>query len=338
MEPIRTIHRHLLEQEKKHPEAEGDFTQLMGQIALAAKIIGNSVNKAGLLDILGGTGKTNIQGDDVQKLDILANTVMKDVLLRSGTVAAIVSEEEEEVVFPAAEDPSGPYIVHFDPLDGSTNIDANVSIGTIFGIYRKVSATSEVTDEDILQPGRALVGAGYVVYGASTMLVFSSGDGVHGFTYDPAYGEFLLSHRNIRIPDKCKIYSANESRTRHWPPGAKEFIDHIKSRSEPRYRDITTRWIGSLVADVHRNILYGGVFLYPETKNDPNGKLRLLYECAPLAYIVEQAGGAASTGTVQILDIVPDALHQRVPFCIGNRVEVALYESYIADFAKKLQA
>jgi len=338
LEPIRTIHRHLLEQEKKHPEAEGDFTQLMGQIALAAKIIGNSVNKAGLLDVLGGTGNTNIQGDAVQKLDVLANTIMKDVLLRSGTVAAIVSEEEEEIVFPAAEDPRGPYIVHFDPLDGSTNIDANVSIGTIFGIYRKVSSTSEVTDEDILQPGRALIGAGYVVYGASTMLVFSSGDGVHGFTYDPAYGEFLLSHRDISIPNQCKIYSANESRTSHWPPGAKEFIDHIKSRSEPRYLDITTRWIGSLVADVHRNILYGGVFLYPETKNDPNGKLRLLYECAPLAYIVEQAGGAASTGKVRILDIVPDALHQRVPFCIGNRDEVALYESYIAEFAKKLQA
>ena len=331
MDPVKTIHWHILEQAKLYPGASGTFSTLLSQICLACKVIGNSVNRAGLLDVLGKTGATNVQGETVQKLDLIANAVIKEVLLKSGTVAAVVSEEEETVVATPPGTKVGPYIVHFDPLDGSSNIDANVSIGTIFGIYRKKSEGEEVIDQDVLQPGRSLVGAGYVIYGSSTMLVYSSGHGVHGFTYDPSCGEFLLSHPNIKIPPDCVVYSANESRSNGWPPGALDFVSYIKSRVDPRYRETTARYIGSLVADVHRNLLYGGVFMYPETSEAPEGRLRLMYEAAPLSFIVEQAGGAATTGTDQILDITPTSMHQRVPLILGSRVDVELYERYIRD-------
>jgi len=327
VQTVRNIHRHVLEQEKLHPEASGTFTTLLYQIALGAKIIGHHVNKAGLLDVLGGTGEQNVLGDSVQKLDVFANSVMKDVLLGSGTVCAAVSEEEEALLTVPPGTPQGPYIVHFDPLDGSSNIDANVSIGTIFGIYKKQSPGETVTESDILQPGKNLVAAGYVVYGSSTMMVYSAGNGVHGFTYDPSYGEFILSHPDIRIPDGCRVYSVNEVNSLVWKPGCKAFINGIKTRSIPRYKDTTGRHIGSLVADFHRNLLYGGVYLYPENKVNPEGKLRLLYEAAPLGYIAEQAGGAASSGKIRIRDMVPTVLHERVPFVVGNTYEVESYEA-----------
>jgi fructose-1,6-bisphosphatase I len=329
MNPVKTIHWHLLEQTKLHPGASGTFSTLLSQICLACKVIGNSVNRAGLLDVLGKTGGTNIQGETVQKLDLIANAVIKEVLLKSGTVAAVVSEEEETMVATPPGTKTGPYIVHFDPLDGSSNIDANVSIGTIFAIYRKKSEGSHVTEGDVLQPGKDLVGAGYVVYGSSTMLVYSAGHGVHGFTYDPSCGEFLLSHPDIRIPDVCTVYSANESRMNGWPPGARAYVEHIKTRENPRYRTTTARYIGSLVADAHRNLLYGGIFMYPETAEAPKGRLRLMYEAAPLSFIIEQAGGLSSTGSQSILNITPTSMHQRVPLIMGNRVDVELYEKYL---------
>jgi len=325
MEPVRTIHRHIHEQAALHPDARGSFSRLLGQICLAAKVIGHHVNRAGLVDVLGGAGLVNIQGEVVQKLDILANAAMKDALFQSGTVAALVSEEEEAVIHVPKGTEKGDYIVHFDPLDGSSNIDANVSIGTIFAIYRRKSTGPEITDEDIFQKGTEIVGAGYIVYGSSTMLVYTAGHGVHGFTYDPSYGEFLLSHENIQLPEKCKVVSVNEAYSSNWPAGITDYVDFVKARKHPRYKDTTFRYIGSLVADVHRNLLYGGFFMYPGTVQKPNGKLRLLYEALPLSFVVEQAGGTATTGHERILEMTPNALHQRVPLFIGNRDDVQLF-------------
>lgn len=330
MDPVWTIHRHILAKEREHPDASGLFTTLLYQIALSAKIINRHTSKAGLLDVLGRAGQTNVQGENVMKLDVFANAALKEILLRSGTVCAVVSEEEERTVTVPEGPLRGPYVVHFDPLDGSSNIDANVSVGTIFSIHRRRSKGPDITDEDILQPGRSLIASGYVVYGSSTMLVYTAGAGVHGFTYDPEYGEFMLSHPDITSPDICKVYSANEANAFDWRSGTRRFLEHIKGRNEPRYEKTTARYIGSLVADFHRNLLYGGVFLYPESRKAPTGKLRLLYEAAPLAFIAEQAGGAASTGTERILDMVPESLHQRVPLIIGNREEVHRYEAFLA--------
>ncbi len=331
MEPIWNVHRHILHSQQQHPEASGALSALLYQIALAGKVVGHHVNKAGLLDVLGATGGQNVQGETVQKLDVFANEVFKDVLLKSGSVCAVASEEEEGVVVVPEGQPRGVYIVHFDPLDGSSNIDANVSIGSIFAIHRKLTPGDEVRDGDTLQAGKNLVAAGYVLYGSATLLVYTAGQGVHGFTYDPAYGEFLLSHPDIQTPDRCKVYSVNESNMPGWPKGTQRFLEHIKARWEPRYDKTTARYVGSLVADFHRNLLYGGIFLYPESKSAPNGKLRLLYEGAPLAFMAEQAGGAASTGSERILDIVPSSLHQRVPLAIGNADEVRRYEAFRAE-------
>jgi fructose-1,6-bisphosphatase I len=331
MEPIWNVHRHILHGEQQAPEASGVLSTLLYQIALAGKVVGHAVNKAGLLEVLGATGSQNVQGEMVQKLDVYANEVFKDVLTKSGSVCAVASEEEEGVIVVPKDQPKGPYIVHFDPLDGSSNIDANVSIGSIFAIHRKQSTSEDVQEEDILQPGTALVAAGYVLYGSATLLVYTAGQGVHGFTYDPAYGEFLLSHPDIKTPDLCKIYSVNESNMPGWPKGTQRFLENIKARWEPRYEKTTARYVGSLVADFHRNLLYGGIFLYPESKSAPAGKLRLLYEAAPLALLAEQAGGAASTGSERILDVVPSSLHQRVPLAIGNADDVRRYEAFRAQ-------
>jgi fructose-1,6-bisphosphatase I len=325
MEPVRTIHRHIHEQAALHPDARGSFSRLLGQICLAAKVIGHHVNRAGLVDVLGGAGLVNIQGEVVQKLDVLANAAMKDALFQSGTVAALVSEEEEAVIHIPEGMEKGDYIVHFDPLDGSSNIDANVSIGTIFAIYRRKTTGPDLTDEDIFQKGTDIIGAGYIVYGSSTMLVYTSGHGVHGFTYDPSYGEFLLSHENIQLPEKCKVLSVNEAYSSQWPEGINDYVDFVKARKLPRYEKTTFRYIGSLVADVHRNLLYGGFFMYPGTVQKPEGKLRLLYEALPLSFVVEQAGGAATTGKERILDMTPNALHQRVPLFIGNKDDLQLF-------------
>ena len=324
---VITIQRHIADEERLHPQARGDFTSLMLQIALAAKVVAEQVRRAGLVGVLGSVGNTNVQGEEQQKLDILANDAMKSIFHGIGFVGGMASEEEEGIVHIPEGLGEGKYILVFDPLDGSSNIDANVSIGTIFSIYRRRSKGTKAEMSDFLQPGRDQKAAGYVLYGSSTMLVYSTGHGVNGFTLDPAIGEFLLSHENIRVPDTCKVISANMSNYPRWRPQTRAFVDHIQSRQEKRHANTTARYIGSLVADFHRNLLYGGVFLFEEDDKNPSGKLRLLYECNPLAYIAEQAGASASDGARRILDIDPEELHERVPFVVGNRPEVSLYET-----------
>ncbi|MFT5432647.1 MAG: fructose-1,6-bisphosphatase I [Myxococcota bacterium] len=327
MQGVTTIHRHIVEEQRDHPEASGDLSRLLNTVALATKIISRHVNKAGLLNVLGKTGDINVQGEKVAKLDDFSNEVVKDSFRYSGVVAGLASEEEDTWVDLGAEGADAKYVVLFDPLDGSSNIDANVSIGTIFSIYRRRSEGGSLTDADFLQPGRELVAAGYAVYGSSTMLVYTTGHKVHGFTLDPEYGEFLLSHEDIRIPDACAVYSANERNAPFWQPGVSEFVNELKTSDDPRYREVTARYIGSLVADFHRNLLYGGVFVYPEDSRSPAGKLRLMYEAIPLAFVAEAAGGAASTGFERITTMQPTAIHQRVPLCVGNTREVARYEA-----------
>jgi len=320
-----TIERHIIDQQKLHPEATGEFSSLLYDITFAAKVISNEVNKAGLLDVLGATGKKNIQGEKVQKLDVYANSVIKSSMNHTGRLCVMASEEEENIIPIPEQYPCGKYVLLFDPLDGSSNIDANVSIGTIFGIFRKKSKGPRGTLEDCLQKGTDLVAAGYVIYGSSTMFVFSTGNGVDGFTLDPSIGEFLLSHPNIKIPPKGKILSVNEGNRAYWDKNTTRYIDYLKEDDPSTGRPYTSRYIGSLVADFHRNLLYGGIFLYPmlyKKNHPPRGKLRLLYEAAPLAFICEHAGGAATDGKQRILDIVPTELHQRVPLIIGGEKDV----------------
>ncbi|GAB4328917.1 MAG: class 1 fructose-bisphosphatase [Calditrichia bacterium] len=330
---VMTLNRHIIEQERKYPQATGEFTALLTDIALAAKIISYHVNKAGLVDILGGAGSTNVHGESQQKLDVFANDIMLRTLIPGGKLCALGSEESPELIPIPDRYPLGKYVCVFDPLDGSSNIEANVSIGTIFGIYRRVTPPGWVgSDEDLLQPGKQLICAGYVIYGSSTMLVYSSGSGVYGFTLDPSYGEFVLSHEQIKIPKKGKIYSVNESNFDYWDQGVKNYIRWAKKAVPEDGRPLNSRYIGSLVADFHRNLLYGGIFLYPgdnKTEKRKKGKLRLLYEAAPLAYIVEQAGGRASDGFQRILDIEPTDLHQRTPLVIGSNEDVKIAEEFI---------
>jgi fructose-1,6-bisphosphatase I len=305
----------------------------MTSIALAAKIISSEVNKAGLAGILGLAGSTNVQDEEVKKLDVFANDVLVQTLAASGHVCVMGSEEVAEPI--AVDDPrSGKYVVVFDPLDGSSNIDANVSIGTIFGVYSRTSdGDGPGGAGDLLQPGHRQVAAGYVIYGSSTMFVYTAGAEVAGFTLDPAIGEFLCSHPRIRTPRKGKIYSCNEANSRYWDPKINRWLEHVKSSGVA-----SSRYIGSLVADFHRNLLYGGIFLYPADSKDakkPHGKLRLLYEANPLALIAERAGGAASSGTGRILDIEPTDLHQRVPLFLGSADDVAEVESFLAATGRK---
>ncbi|HIA01035.1 MAG TPA: class 1 fructose-bisphosphatase [Myxococcales bacterium] len=335
MPEVITIHRHILQEQDVHPDAHGDLTHLLSAMALATKIISHHVNKAGLLDVLGSTGRVNVQGEQVTKLDDFANRTIKDSFSYSGLVAGIASEEDADIVEMPLDSPRGHYILLYDPLDGSSNIDANVTIGTIFAIYKKISPGIEPENQDFLQKGRELVAAGYAVYGSSTMLIYTTGGKVHGFTLDPEYGEYLLSHPNIRMPERCRCYSVNEKNYSRWDSATREYVRHLKESDDIRYRSTTARYIGSLVADFHRNLLYGGVFLYPRDTNNPEGKLRLNYECIPLAFIAEAAGGYASTGTKAILDIKPKRIHERSPLCIGNRVEVELYEQYVRNAKKK---
>ena len=311
-------------------ETTGDFSELLNQLAVAGKIISAEVNMAGLADILGVAGRTNIQGEEVMKLDLFANRTIIEILRRSGNVAIMASEEDDTSV--GVEDPHvpGEYAVAFDPLDGSSNIDVNVSIGTIFSIHRRRSpAGSTGSDADLLRRGSELAGAGYIIYGSSTMLVYTTGHGVHGFTLDPSIGEFLLSHDNIRIPEKCGTYSANEGNYGSWSDGTRGFVDQVKGKGGQELSGMKSRYIGSLVADFHRNLLKGGVFLYPADRETGKGKLRLLYEAAPLAFIAKAAGGYASTGQQAILDIDPTDLHQRVPLIIGNSDAVKAYEDAV---------
>ncbi len=326
-----TLERHVKEEERKFPEARGVFTTLISQISLAAKIINAEVNKAGLVDILGLAGHTNVQGEEVQKLDDYADEVLRRALDHHGSVAALASEEMDDPYIVSGDYlDDGEYVVVYDPLDGSSNIDVNVSIGSIFSILKRKTTGPEAQMSDFLQPGSGQVCAGYIIYGSSTMLVYTTGNGVNGFTLNPSVGEFFLSHPNIQIPSRGKIYSINEGNASKWHDPVKHYINHLKEDDKSTGRPYTARYIGSLVADFHRNLLKGGIFLYPDDKKNPNGKLRLLYECNPMSFIVEQAGGAASNGQHRILDILPDDLHQRVPFFIGSQEDVSDIERFLS--------
>jgi len=334
-----TIERFILErQQQGFPAATGDFTQLLYDITFAAKIISRDVNKAGLVEILGKTGKENVQGEPVQKLDEFANEVIRKAMDHTGRVCVMASEEVEDVILIPQKYECGKYVLLFDPLDGSSNIDANVSVGSIFSIHRKMSGDRRGNKEDCLQPGYRQVGAAYVVYGSSTMLVYTTGNGVHGFTLDPSVGEFLLSHENIRIPDSGNIYSVNEGNYNYWDDGTKRYVDYLKSKDNHSGKPYSLRYIGSMVADLHRTLLYGGIFMYPlDYKNPekPSGKLRLLYEATPMAFIFEQAGGRASDGYRNINEIQPTELHQRTPLFIGSKFDVDMVEEFIAEKKRK---
>ncbi|MCF2154382.1 class 1 fructose-bisphosphatase [Photobacterium carnosum] len=333
MTDIRTLGEFIVEKQSDFPHASGELSSLLGSIKLAAKIVNREINKAGLADITGSVGTENIQGEEQQKLDLYANDKFKAALEARDQVCGIASEEEDLAVsFKRQLNRDAKYVVLMDPLDGSSNIDVNVSVGTIFSIYRRISPVgSPAIDADFLQPGHRQVAAGYVIYGSSTMLVYTTGNGVHGFTYDPSLGVFCLSHENMQIPVNGNIYSINEGNYIRFPLGVKKYIKYCQEYVPQDNRPYTSRYIGSLVADFHRNLLKGGIYLYPSTANYPNGKLRLLYECNPMALLIEQAGGRATDGQQRILDLVPTELHQRVPFFVGstnmvNKVEAFLHE------------
>jgi fructose-1,6-bisphosphatase I len=329
---VVTIERHIIDEERNVPHATGAFSNIMYDIALAAKMIAREVRRAGLVDILGQTDQMNVHGETVKKLDEYANDVIYKALDHCGHLACMASEEEEEIIPIPERFPTGNYCVLYDPLDGSSNIEANVSVGTIFSIHRKISKGERGTLEDCLQPGSRQIAAGYVVYGSSTMLVYTTGNGVHGFTLDPSIGEFLLSHPNIRMPQPPqRIYSVNEANYRNWSDGQKQLVDHLKGMDGENEKPFSARYIGSLVADVHRTLLYGGLFMYPGDAKNPRGKLRLLYEAAPVAMIVEQAGGRATDGVQNIMDLVPCDLHERTPLYIGSREFVDLTDRFLAE-------
>lgn len=332
-----TITQHILEQQRENPEATGAFTTLLYELIVAAKVISREVNKAGLVDILGSTGRINIQDEQVQKLDVFANQVIIERMQHIGQLRCMGSEENADLIEIPEQYPKGNYILLFDPLDGSSNIDVNVSIGTIFGIYRS-NAIEDNTDllmTDVLQPGIKQVAAGYFIYGSSTIMVYTTGagTGVHGFTLYPSVGEFLLSHENIRIPKKGKIYSVNEGNYPYWDENTLALVEYFKAKEKDTGRPYTSRYVGSLVADFHRNLLKGGIFMYPADLKDPkkpSGKLRLMLEANPLAMVVKEAGGYASDGRGPILEIEPAELHERTPLYIGSEEDVKLAEEFIS--------
>lgn len=327
-----TLARHIIEGERMHPEATGELSDLLHDLSLAAKVISLEVNKAGLIDIIGFTGSENVHGEKVKKLDILAHEMLVKAMDHGGHLCAMASEEEEDIIHIPDQFHVGKYVLLFDPLDGSSNIDANINIGTIFSIFKRKSPEgTRGTLADCLQRGVEQVAAGYVVYGSSTMLVYSAGHGVHGFTLDPSFGEFILSHEDIKIPEKGKIYSINEGNYLYWHPGLKKYIKYLQREDKETNRPYSGRYIGSMVADIHRTLLYGGIFMYPSDSRSPNGKLRLMYECNPMAYLVEAAGGRAINGKQRILEVQPSSLHQRVPIYIGSPYDVTVVE----DFLKK---
>jgi fructose-1,6-bisphosphatase I len=331
-----TVSRQIMDSQRTHPEATGELTGLLNELTVAGKIISAEVNMAGLAGILGQSGKTNIQGEEVQKLDDFANRTIKRRMEQCGYVCIMGSEEDDGVI-PVLDGYEGKYTVAFDPLDGSSNIDVNVSIGTIFSVHRRKSEGKQGEMSDLLQQGRDQVAAGYIIYGSSTVLVYTTGngDGVHGFTLDPSVGEFFLSHPDITIPKQAKYYSINEAYSKYWYANTSAYIDKLKEMDHAGERSYSLRYIGSLVADFHRNLIQGGVFVYPKDKKStdkPDGKLRLLYEAAPLALVVEEAGGQAVTDDGRnILDIEPTDLHQRVPLIIGSDDEVELAKKYFND-------
>lgn len=331
---IVTLNEFIISRQGEYPEAKGDLSRLLHHIGIAAKIVNKKINKAGLVDILGKAGEVNVQGEDVKKLDVFANDHFMAAIKASGEVCAVASEENQEIItFDEGLSREGHYIVCMDPLDGSSNIEVNVSVGTIFSIHRRLSPGGEQADvSDFLQPGTRQVAAGYVIYGSSTMLVYTTGEGVDGFTLDPGIGEFCLSHPRIRTPETGRIYSINEGNYVHFPMGVKKYIKYCQEIDPDTNRPYTSRYIGSLVSDFHRNLLMGGIFIYPQTQAAPKGKLRLIYECNPIAFIAEQAGGAASSGTARTLDQVPASLHQRVPFYVGSREMVNRVHGFLAEY------
>jgi fructose-1,6-bisphosphatase I len=327
-----TLNEFIVQQQNAFPYAKGDLTRLLSHIVIAARIVNREVNMAGLVDILGETGEENIQGERVKKLDEFANEQFKAILGSSIEVCGLATEEEEDVVsFESDLSREGKYIVCMDPLDGSSNVDVNVSIGTVFCIYRRISdiGTASVA-EDFLQPGTDQVAAGYVIYCSSTMLVYTTGLGVTGFTLDPSVGEFFVSHRKITMPSFGPTYSINEGNYINFPAGVKQYIKFCQEDDPSSYRPYTSRYIGSLVADFHRNMLKGGIYIYPQTKAYPEGKLRLTYECNPIAFLAEQAGGLATDGLGnRILEIQPESVHQRVPFFTGSTEMVRQAEAFM---------
>ncbi|MDC0538906.1 class 1 fructose-bisphosphatase [Flavobacteriaceae bacterium] len=326
----KTLGEFIINKQSEFKYSSGELTRLINSIRLAGKIVNHEVNKAGLVDILGTAGEENIQGEDQQKLDVYANEVFIKNLVNREIVCGIASEEEDDFISIQGNNKKNEnkYVVLMDPLDGSSNIDVNVSVGTIFSIYRRITPVgTPVTIEDFLQPGKNQVAAGYIVYGTSTMIVYSTGHGVNGFTLNPAIGTYYLSHPNMQFPDKGYIYSVNEGNYVHFPKGVKEYIKYCQEEKDDR--PYTSRYIGSLVSDFHRNMIKGGIYFYPSTSKSPNGKLRLLYECNPMAFLAERAGGKASDGFNRILDIKPTELHQRVPFFCGNKDMVETLETFM---------
>lgn len=328
-----TLERHIIEGERQHPGATGELSALLSDLAIAAKVISLEVNKAGLVDIIGFTGDQNVHGEAVKKLDIFAHDILIRAMDHGGHLCVMASEEEEDIIHIPPRHRLGKYVLLFDPLDGSSNIDANVSIGTIFSIYSRVTPPGAPgTLEDCLQQGYKMEAAGYIVYGSSTVLTYTTGHGhgVHVFTLDPSIGEFLLSHENIKISPKGKIYSINEGNYKYWHPGLKKYIKYLQEEDLESQRPYSSRYIGSMVADCHRTLLYGGIFMYPADSRSPKGKLRLMYECGPMAFIIEEAGGKASDGKTRILDIQPTSLHQRTPVFLGSKEDVEMVESFIS--------
>ena len=335
MNKLITIERHIQDTQRGHPHATGTFTKMLQDIALAAKLISHETNRAGLVDILGMTRGENPSGERQQKLDMFADSVIFRMNDHTGRVAAMVSEEHEDLIEIPVEYDTGNYVLLYDPLDGSSNIDVNVSIGTIFAIHRKFTKGEKGTIEDVLQEGKRLEAAGYVIYGSSTMMVYTTGQGVHGFTLDQGLGEFVLSHPDIRIPDEPMYYSVNHGGEKHWTKGVRKLTRMLQGFGETAGTPLKHRYTGSLVADVHRNLLKGGIFYYPgtlENRDKPYGKIRLMYEAQAMAYIVRQAGGYASDGIGDILNIRPHTLHQRTPVFMGNRELVRKAESLIQKY------
>ncbi len=330
----KTLGQFIIEKQSDFPYAKGELSRLLRDIGIAAKIVNREVNKAGLVEILGETGDTNVQGERVKKLDVFANDQFIAALKAGGEVCAIASEENEDIIPVDSEiSKSAKYVVAMDPLDGSSNIDVNVSVGTIFSIYRRTSLSGPGTLEDFMQRGTEQVAAGYIIYGSSCMLVYTTGKGVNGFTLDPSIGEFCLSHPNMQTPKVGKTYSINEGNYLHFPDGVKKYIKYCQEEDKTTSRPFSSRYIGSGVADIHRNLITGGIYIYPTTTKSPNGKLRLLYECNPMAFIVEQAGGKATTGGKRIMEVPIKELHQRTPLFLGSSEMVDMAMEFMTKFS-----